>query len=661
MPVGRPYVHHPDPNGRLIFDDRREQDEPAEPAARGRRSLASTEGVPADGGGPQQPPAESTSRERERESHRGEEPLRQEPLRQEPRRAEEPRRWSEPPRWERPAPPRWAGYTAELPDNPALLPQRVPAEPDVPRVPGEREANGDPTAAAPELARIATYLRDEDEDGASDRPDGFDIPAVLAAVRAVAGVRGAEVRTNLAGSHTLRLDLTDGADAGEVSRVVTRLLEVRMGLAAEPSDESLRAEAPGPVPPRRRHAAGGEAAYDPSARFGQPRSQLPPTVATGTASVGAARREVEGQRLASGGPESRPVGVREVEGRSFAGRGVDGRSVAGYEAQDRSVADREPDTGGEAGSDAANRRSAESRAASLRAAAPPVEPPEAGERSGGAPGDHAVRDQAVRDQAVRDQAVRDQAVRDQAVRDQAVGSQAGGRVAEDHASPGAGDRTITDDGDSTAAQAGNVPAPGTRAAEAGVRAAEAGARVPESPIPTAGHRASRLRAVEPSPAATNRPHRHQPDQGRDSVPAHRPLDGGSGAPRVVLDQVEVSTQGTDALVEVRLSAEDGPAIGVASGPAFDGYVLRLAAAAAANAIDELLSELDGGPQVRCYIEHATVVPMGSCEVAVVVLLLAHGGWVEELSGSAVVNGDQRQAVVRATLAAVNRRLEALLP
>jgi hypothetical protein len=53
--------------------------------------------------------------------------------------------------------------------------------------------------------------------------------------------------------------------------------------------------------------------------------------------------------------------------------------------------------------------------------------------------------------------------------------------------------------------------------------------------------------------------------------------------------------------------------------------------------------------------------MGSCEVAVTVLLLAHGGWVEELSGAAVVNGDQRQAVVRATLAAVNRRLEALLP
>ena len=44
--------------------------------------------------------------------------------------------------------------------------------------------------------------------------------------------------------------------------------------------------------------------------------------------------------------------------------------------------------------------------------------------------------------------------------------------------------------------------------------------------------------------------------------------------------------------------------------------------------------------------------MGSCEVAVVVLLLAHSGWVEQMCGAAVVNGDQRQAVVQATLAAV---------
>lgn len=141
----------------------------------------------------------------------------------------------------------------------------------------------------------------------------------------------------------------------------------------------------------------------------------------------------------------------------------------------------------------------------------------------------------------------------------------------------------------------------------------------------------------------------------------RPLPGAPTGPRVVIDQVEVGTQGMDALVEVRLTADGRQACGVASGPAFDGYVLRLAAVAAANAVDELLVEHDSQSRGRCFIEHATVVPLGSCEVAVVVLLLVVGGWVEQLAGSAVVASDPRQAVVRATLAAINRRLEALLP
>ena len=43
------------------------------------------------------------------------------------------------------------------------------------------------------------------------------------------------------------------------------------------------------------------------------------------------------------------------------------------------------------------------------------------------------------------------------------------------------------------------------------------------------------------------------------------------------------------------------------------------------------------------------------------MLLTSGGWVEELTGSALVAGDARQAIVRATLAAANRRLDSLLP
>ena len=42
------------------------------------------------------------------------------------------------------------------------------------------------------------------------------------------------------------------------------------------------------------------------------------------------------------------------------------------------------------------------------------------------------------------------------------------------------------------------------------------------------------------------------------------------------------------------------------------------------------------------------------------LLLTHGNTTEQVAGSAIVAGDQRDAVVRATLAALNRRLESLL-
>lgn len=131
--------------------------------------------------------------------------------------------------------------------------------------------------------------------------------------------------------------------------------------------------------------------------------------------------------------------------------------------------------------------------------------------------------------------------------------------------------------------------------------------------------------------------------------------------RVVIDHVQVNMFGLEATVEVRLAAGERRVLGLASGPAVDGYVTRLAAVSAARAIDQLLREMapdgDGG---RCFVEHTGVVPFGTTEVAVVVVQLVCEGWVEQLAGCAVVAGDPRQAVVRATLGAVNRRLEALL-
>ena len=142
----------------------------------------------------------------------------------------------------------------------------------------------------------------------------------------------------------------------------------------------------------------------------------------------------------------------------------------------------------------------------------------------------------------------------------------------------------------------------------------------------------------------------------------RPLFvGEQRGPRIVIEHVHVNTYGTDGTVEVRLAIGDRTASGVASGPAVAGFLLRLCATATAGAVDELLasSEHPDGP-ARCFVEHAAAVPFGNAQVAVVVLLLSCNGWVEQLSGSAVVISDDRHAMVRATLAAVNRRFEALL-
>ncbi|GIJ07623.1 hypothetical protein [Micromonospora andamanensis] len=359
----------------------------------------------------------------------------------------------------------------------AVLPQRVPAEPDVPVVPEPPAV--EPPAETPELARIATHLRREDEPAPlRDRPEGFDVNAILAAVRGVEGVRDAALRRTPAGAHSLRLDLADGADPAEVSRQVARLLQERMGLAAAP--RGLPGVPAGPV---RRRAPEGRSEAAETRPVAEPRRPA--------ARPGGTRTETSPSR-----PETVPETIRRRRQSPTPNRG---RAVV-----DESGASGSPVTLG------------------------------------------------------------------------------------------------------------------------------------------ASYSGGQLTTTESAPS--------------------RPLDtGGVPGPRVVLDHVQVSTFGLDATVEVRLVAGDHNASGHATGPAVDGFVLRLCGVAAAAAIDELLyAAVPTAERGRCFVEHAAVVPFGNCEVATVVVLLVCDGWVEQLAGSALVAGDPRQAVVRATLAAVNRRLEALL-
>jgi hypothetical protein len=146
------------------------------------------------------------------------------------------------------------------------------------------------------------------------------------------------------------------------------------------------------------------------------------------------------------------------------------------------------------------------------------------------------------------------------------------------------------------------------------------------------------------------------------VAAARPLPRPSTveAPRLVVENVTVTRLGAEAVVEVRLRTPDGAvAVGEGRGPGVDAYLSRVAATAAAHAVDRALTA-GGRERGRAFIEHVSVVPFGVVEVAVVVLLLSYEGATEQLSGAAIVGDDPHLAVVRATLAALNRRLESLL-
>jgi hypothetical protein len=142
--------------------------------------------------------------------------------------------------------------------------------------------------------------------------------------------------------------------------------------------------------------------------------------------------------------------------------------------------------------------------------------------------------------------------------------------------------------------------------------------------------------------------------GGAATPALR-APGRGGDPRAVIERIQVATAGSECAVEVCLTADGVRAVGRAGGPALDPYLLRVAAQATADAVGVLVAG-----RARCAVEHVDVVTAGPCRVVVVVLVLLAGDTAERLVGSAVAGGDPRQATVRATMSALNRRLVPLL-
>ena len=128
------------------------------------------------------------------------------------------------------------------------------------------------------------------------------------------------------------------------------------------------------------------------------------------------------------------------------------------------------------------------------------------------------------------------------------------------------------------------------------------------------------------------------------------LDEIEAQARPVITEIGVRSTGAEIEVEVRLELDDDTFVGIERGAAAASARARLVASATISALDELLG-------VPAAVESAAVVETGTHSVALVVLTLSVPRvGAQSVAGSAVVRGEESDAVARAVLAAVNRRL-----
>ena len=127
----------------------------------------------------------------------------------------------------------------------------------------------------------------------------------------------------------------------------------------------------------------------------------------------------------------------------------------------------------------------------------------------------------------------------------------------------------------------------------------------------------------------------------------------SGRPSIA--KMHLISAGFDVTATVTLAADGRTAVGEARGLASPSGVHRAVATATLRAVEQLI-----GDSIRVELEHLEVTTMGAEKTVVVLLTLLTRQGSEPLTGAAAVRDDVRQAVIRATLDALNRRLEMLL-
>ena len=125
--------------------------------------------------------------------------------------------------------------------------------------------------------------------------------------------------------------------------------------------------------------------------------------------------------------------------------------------------------------------------------------------------------------------------------------------------------------------------------------------------------------------------------------------------RITIDRVQLVSAGLGVAVTVTLGLDGRSIDGEGEGAATQTGVLRSVATATLRAVERIIEG-----SARFEVEHVEITRAGTDQTALVVLTMVTGRSTQRLSGASVVRDDTRQAVIRAVLAALNRRMEPLL-
>ncbi len=125
--------------------------------------------------------------------------------------------------------------------------------------------------------------------------------------------------------------------------------------------------------------------------------------------------------------------------------------------------------------------------------------------------------------------------------------------------------------------------------------------------------------------------------------------------RPAISRMHLVSSGLDVTASVTLSSAGRTAVGEGLGNASQVGVQRAVANATLRAVEQLLAGL-----ARFELDHLEISHLGAERTVLVNLSMLSAKGSERLTGAALVREDVRQAVIRATLDALNRRFETLL-